>query len=228
MMAKRVVLYARVSTVEQGEGYSLQTQLESCRSYAAERGYVVVAEFTDMHTGTVIDRPGLSELYQLVETGAADVVVVHDIDRLSREFGNQAIIEMEMSKAGLEIEYALGQYEKTAEGDLTKNVKAVIAQYENRQRVERSRRGKRGRAEAGFVLMPAGRAPFGYDYKSEKRKGWLVVNEEQAEIVRMMYRWLIEDGLSTYRIAKKLWQEGILSKGDTGRNFSRVIVIALG
>jgi site-specific DNA recombinase len=120
-----------------------------------------------------------------------------------------------MSKAGLEIEYALGQYAKTAEGDLMKNVKAVIAQYENRQRVERSRRGKRGRAEAGFVLMPAGRAPFGYDYISEKRKGRLEVNEEQAEVVRMMYRWLIEDGLSTYRIAKKLWEEGILSKGDT-------------
>lgn len=101
-----------------------------------------MAEFTDMHTGTEIDRPGLSELYLFVEKNIVDVLIVHDLDRLSREVGNQAIIEMEMARAGLEIEYVLGQYAKTPEGELTKNIKAVIAQYENRQRVERSRRGK--------------------------------------------------------------------------------------
>lgn len=66
-MMKRAVIYARVSTDEQGQGYSLPTQLESCRKYAAERGYVVAEEFTDMHTGTEIERPGLNELYRLVE-----------------------------------------------------------------------------------------------------------------------------------------------------------------
>jgi site-specific DNA recombinase len=213
-MKKRAVIYARVSTVEQGQGYSLPTQLESCRKYAAERGYTVVAEFTDMHTGTEIDRPGLNELYEFVEKNGADLVIVHDLDRLSREVGNQAIIEMEMSRAGLEIEYVLGQYAKTPEGELTKNIKAVIAQYENRQRVERSRRGKRGRVEAGYVLMPAGRAPFGYEYISEKRKGWLVINDEQAEVIRQMYKWMVEDGHSSYIIAHKLFEEGVLSKGD--------------
>jgi len=212
---KQAVIYARVSTVEQGQGYSLPTQVESCRAYAEQRGYSVVAEFTDMHTGTEIDRPGLSALYQLIEKTPVDVIVVHDLDRLSREIGNQAIIETEVSKMGPEIEYVLGQYAKTPEGELTKNVKSVIAQYENRQRVERSRRGKRGRVEAGYVLMTAGRAPFGYDYISQKRKGWLRVNEEQAKVVRQMYQWLIRDGLSSYAIAQKLWEEGILSKGDT-------------
>jgi site-specific DNA recombinase len=214
-MTKRAIVYARVSTDEQGEGYSLPTQVESCRKYAAEQGYTVVAEFTDMHTGTEIDRPGLNELYQFVEKEGADVVIVHDLDRLSREVGNQAIIEMEMSRAGLRIEYVLGQYADTPEGELMKVIKAGIAQYENRQRVERSRRGKRGRVEAGYVLMPTGRAPFGYDYVSEKHKGWLVINDEQAEVVRMMYQWLIRDGLSSYAIARRLWDEGILSKGDT-------------
>lgn len=213
-MKKRGVIYARVSTVEQGQGYSLPTQLDSCRDYAAQRGYLVAAEFTDMHTGTEIDRPGLNQLYQFVEKNTVDVVIVHDLDRLSREVGNQAIIEMEMSRAGLEIEYALGQYAKTPEGELTKNIKAVIAQYENRQRVERSRRGKRGRVEAGYVIVPAGRAPYGYDYVSEKRKGWLVINEEQAEAVRRMYRWLVEDGLSSYAISHKLFEDGVLTKGD--------------
>lgn len=214
-MTKRAVIYARVSTEEQGKGYSLRTQIDSCRQYAEGKGYVVVAEFTDMYTGTELDRPGLTELYQFVEGKTADVVIVHDIDRLSREVSNQAIIEMEMSRAGLKIEYALGQYAETPEGELLKLVKSGIAQYENRQRVERSRRGKRGRVEAGYVLMPTGRAPFGYDYISERHKGWLVVNEEQARVVRMMYEWLTVDGLSSYAIARKLFELGILTKGDT-------------
>lgn len=213
-MSKRAVIYTRVSTEEQGKGYSLSTQIESCHRYADEQGYVVVAEFTDMYSGTELDRPGLKDLYKFVEGKSADVVLVHDIDRLSREVGNQAIIEMEMSRAGLKIEYVLGQYADTPEGELLKLVKSGIAQYENRQRVERSRRGKRGRVEAGYVLMTTGRAPYGYDYVSEKHKGWLVINEEQAEVVRMMYEWLTVEDLSSYAIARRLFEKGILTKGD--------------
>ena len=213
-MSKRAVIYARVSTEEQGKGYSMATQLESCRRYAAEQGHTVVAEFTDMYSGTELDRPGLADLYRFIEGRTADLVIVHDIDRLSREVSNQAIIEMELSRAGLKLDYVIGQYADTPEGELLKLVKAGIAQYENRQRVERSRRGKRGRAAAGYVIVPRGRAPFGYDYLSEKHKGWLVVNEEQAAVVRLIYQWLVDEGLSSYAIARRLFDQGFLTKGD--------------
>ena len=91
------IIYSRVSTEEQGRGYSLPTQVESCRRYAIEKGYKVIAEFQDMHTGTELDRPGLNALYALIEKEPINVLLVHDIDRLSREVGNQAIIEMELS-----------------------------------------------------------------------------------------------------------------------------------
>ena len=213
-MVKRAAIYARVSTDEQGQGYSLPTQLESCRKYATERGYVAVAEFTDTHTGTEIERPGLNDLYRFLEKKGVEVLVVHDLDRLSREVGNQAIIEVEMSRAGVEIEYVLGQYAKTPEGELMKIIKAGIAQYENRQRVERSRRGKIGRAKAGYVLLTPQTTPYGYDYVSEEHKGWLVINEEQAQVVRGIFAWLVEEGLSSYAIARRLWERRIPSKGD--------------
>lgn len=62
--------------------------------------------------------------------------------------------------------------------------------------------------------MPTGRAPFGYDYVSERRRGWLAINEEQAEVIRQMYKWLVDDGLSSYEIARRLFETGILTKGD--------------
>ncbi len=213
-MNNRAVLYARVSTEEQTKGYSLPTQLEACRRYALDKGYQVEREFTDAHTGTELDRPGLNELYQFVETTKVRYLIIYDIDRLSRAVSNQAIIEMEMAKSGISIEYVLGGYTDTPEGELMKIIKSGIAQYENRQRTERSRRGKLGKAKAGYVVCPAGRAPFGYDYVYEDHKGMFVVNEPQARVVRMIYSWLVDDGYSSYAIAKKLWEEGILSKGD--------------
>ena len=213
-MTMRAVLYARVSTDEQGKGYSLPTQLEALRKYAQGKKNVIVGEFSDTHTGTELDRPGLNQVYSFIEKEGADCLIVYEIDRLSREVGNQAIIEMEMAKAGVQIEYVLGQYDNSAEGELMKLIKSGIAQYENRQRVERSRRGKMGRARAGYVICPGARAPFGYDYKSEPHKGWFVINEREAEAVRKMYAWTTQEGLSSYRVAKRLWQENILTRGD--------------
>lgn len=213
-MTKRAIIYVRVSTEEQGKGYSLQTQIEKCREFASKAGYIIVAEFQDMHTGTELDRPGLSELYQYVERNGADALIVYDIDRLSREVGAQAVIEMEMARLGVEIKYVLGSYDSSPEGELMKLIKAGIAQYENRQRVERMRRGKLGKARAGYVVCAGPGAPFGYTYVSAPHKGWLVINEQEAEVVRKIYQWLTEDGLSSYAISRKLWEEHILTRGD--------------
>lgn len=213
-MAKNAVIYARVSTDEQGRGYSLPTQIDGCKKYAEEHGYILLATFQDAYTGTTLERPGLTELYEFIDTHPVNVLLVYDIDRLSRDVGNQAIIEMEMAQANVEIEYVLGRYAKTPEGELMKLIKSGIAQYENRQRVERSRRGKRGRAQAGYVICPANRAAFGYTYHSEPHRGWLEINEKEAEVVRMIYDWLIVEGLSTYKIARRLWEQQILSRGD--------------
>lgn len=133
----------------------MQTQLESCKTYAQEQGYAVVAEFTDYHTGTEIDRPGLNQLLHFVATQDVDIVIVHDLDRLSREPAYQAIIEMELTGSGVHVDYVLGQYEDSPEGDLTKMIKSAISKYENYQRVERSRRGKQGRARSGYVIWIA-------------------------------------------------------------------------
>jgi len=54
-MNNAAAIYTRVSTDEQGKGYSLPTQLENCRQYAAKQGYAVEAEFSDEYSGTELD-----------------------------------------------------------------------------------------------------------------------------------------------------------------------------
>ena len=85
-------------------------------------------------------------------------------------------------------------------------MKQGIAVYENRQRVERSRRGKDGRVRAGHVLVAA-RPAYGYRYVGGERTGTLEPDPDEAPIVRRIFRWCVDDGLTTYEIAKRLHAE---------------------
>src|SRR5215208_3530816 len=177
------IVYCRVSTDEQSRGYSLPTQEESCRRYCADHGYTVVGVFHDAHSGTELDRPGLNATIEAVATLKPAVVVLHDVDRLGREFIVQAIAERELTKHGARIEYTLGGNTETGDGVLLKGVKQALAVYENYQRVERSRRGKTGRAKAGNVLVAA-RPAYGYHYVSGDHTGTLEANPDEAAIVQ--------------------------------------------
>lgn len=214
MTSERCILYTRVSSDEQTRGYSLQTQEASCRRHAAERGYLVTGHFQDAHSGTELDRPGLNAAIEAVDATKPEVVLLHDVDRLGREIIVQAIAERDLTRHGARIEYVLGGGSATPEQELLKMVKAGIAVYENRQRVERSRRGKNGRVQAGFPLVAA-RPAYGWKYIPGKRTGALVPHPEEAPVVRRIYEWCANDGLSCYEISRRLFEEKIPTRADT-------------
>ena len=224
-MNKKAAIYSRVSTDEQVKGYSLQTQMEACLAYAKERGYDVVGTFSDDYTGAAIDRPELNNLRDFMVHNQLDVVIVYDIDRLARKSAYQFLIEEEFKRAGIAIEFVMGQYEDTDEGRLQKQIKGVIAEYERAKILERSKRGKRGKAKSGFVLTGA-RPPYGYKVKSEAHKAWLEIDESEAAIVQMVYDWYLrgdEKGapMSANSIAVRLTKLGILTRGDKQSHFAK-------
>lgn len=119
----------------------------------------------------------------------------------------------------------MAQYEDTDEGRLQKQIRGVIAEYEKAKILERSKRGKRGKAKSGFVLTGA-RPPYGYKVKSEPHKAWLEVDESEAAIVRMIYDWYLrgdESGLpmSANGIAKRLTKLSIPTRGDKQSHFAK-------
>ncbi len=69
---KRAVLYMRVSTVDQHP----ETQLHDLRQLAAQRGYEIVAEYTDRISGVKARRPGLDEMMKEARRGRFDIVLV--------------------------------------------------------------------------------------------------------------------------------------------------------
>ncbi len=216
-----VAIYARVSQDEQSKGYSLPTQLEGCRNYADEHGCTVVGEFSDDFTGTSLDRPELDKVRALAQAGSIQKVVVYELDRLARGMVKQILLEEELAKMGVTVEYVLADYENNPEGRLQKNVRAVVAEYEREKIIERSTRGKKGRAKAGSV-NPGRVSRYGYKYtpNPEGHKGTYVIVDEEAKIVQLMYSWYVhgdEQGqkMGMNKIAKRLTEMRIPTRFDT-------------
>lgn len=224
-MSKRAVIYARVSTDDQAKGYSLKTQVDAGYQYAASRGYTVVETFQDDYTGASLDRPALNALRAFVAADSVGVVIVYDVDRLARKSIYQMLIEEELRRAGAVVEYVNGQYADTDEGRLQKQIRGAIAEYEKAKIVERSKRGKRGKAQSGFVVTGA-RPPYGYRVRTEPHKAWLEIDEDEAAVVRLIYQWYLQgDGrqgpMSMNAIATRLTEMHIPTRGDRAPHFAK-------
>src|SRR5919108_2381970 len=156
-------IYVRVSTEDQGKGFSIPTQIEACQQLAAAEGYRVPESHVLIDegiSGTTMDRPGLRTLRDLVNTKAIAAVVVHDPDRLSRNLGHQLLLAEEFERASVKLLIVSHPMEQGPEGWLFFQMRGALAEYERAKTLERTRRGKIGRAKAGHP--PGGQVPLGY------------------------------------------------------------------
>ena len=112
-------------------------------------------------SGATLDRPALEALRDLVASGAVDTVLVWSVDRLSRNFAYQILLQEEFARAGAEVVFVQEPDDATPQGMLLRQMLSVISEYERTQIVERSRRGKLHRARQGSLNMLT-RAPYGY------------------------------------------------------------------
>jgi site-specific DNA recombinase len=216
-MKKRAVLYARVSSDDRSrDGRNLAGQLEMAREYAQKKGYAIVAELAEDDrgaSGASFELPQLGEVLEMAEAGDFDVLVPREIDRLSRNLAKQLIVEEELTRRGVAVDYVLGDYPDTPEGRLNKHIRATIAEYEREKIVERMARGRRLKVKAGNVMVN-GLPPYGYDPAEVDGKSTLVISEQEAKTVRLVYQWYIkgdDEGqrMSLTAIARKLTEMGI-------------------
>jgi site-specific DNA recombinase len=191
-MSRRAILYARVSTEDQAEkGYSLPTQLEACRKYAEQREFTILIELMDDCSGTIAvnERPAGKRIYELVNAGAADALILYTHDRTARD---EKVIEYLLFKAylyerGVELHYAdTGLDPYTLEGNLVGYIKSHYAAEERKKIGERTMRGKRAKAKAG-KWVGASKPPYGYRYEGMRKDKRLVINEQEAAVVRRIY-----------------------------------------
>jgi len=202
-------IYVRVSTEDQGKGFSIPTQLESCRKLAHRESYTVPEAHVLIDeglSGTTMDRPGLRHLRDLVHARTIAAIVVYDPDRLSRNLGHQLLLAEEFERASVKLLIVSHPMEQGPEGWLFFQMRGALAEYERAKILERTRRGSVARIEAGHPW--GGRAPLGYRYVSEPHGGRFEINEEEASLVRRMYAMCLA-GMPTRAIARQLTAEQV-------------------
>jgi site-specific DNA recombinase len=206
-MMKRAVLYARVSKDDtQNDSRNLQGQLDMCRDYADAHGYRIVEELAEDDrgaSGAVFDLPKLSQAITMARNGEYDILITRELDRFARKLSKQLIIEEELRRHGVTIEYVLGEYPDTPEGNLMKNVRATVAEYEREKIRERMNRGRIQKVKAGSV-MTHGRAPYGYRLQEVGSLWNLEIYEPEAEIVRLIFAWYTEEKPGIIGVVRRL------------------------
>src|ERR1051325_10845654 len=155
-MSTRAVTYARVSSDDRSKGgRNLSGQLEMCRDYCDKRGYSIIAELAEDDrgaSGASFELEKLNVVLEMARHRQFDVLVVRELDRLSRNLAKQLIIEEELKNCGVRIEYVLGEYDDTPEGGLMKNIRATVAEYERLKIAERNTRGRIRKVKTGSVM----------------------------------------------------------------------------
>lgn len=202
----RAAIYARVSTQEQVDGTSLESQRVECTAYCDRSGWTVVDEYVDAGvSGAKESRPGLDRLMDAARAGEIDVVVVSKLDRFGRSLRHLVNGLADLEDLGVQfVSVAEAIDSTTAVGKLYRHILAAFAEFERSRITERMLAGHLGAARLG--KWPGGPAPWGYRLVQHP-DGYgktLEPDPEEAKIIRTAVSLVLDDGLSPYGAAKRL------------------------
>jgi len=220
-MDKPAVIYARVSSDQQKENHTIQSQTEALIKYAKTHGYAVPPawQFQDEgYSGATLQRPGLEAVRDLAAAGQIAAVLVYSPDRLSRKYAYQVLLAEEFARCGVDLVFLQSPSTASAEDQLLVQFQGMLAEYERAQIAERSRRGKRHRAQQGSINVLCG-APYGYRYikKTDTSAAYYQVIEAETGVVRAIFDWYTRTGLSIGAITRELNQRQIPTRSGNGR-----------
>jgi site-specific DNA recombinase len=218
---KSVALYARVSSEQQAQQATVESQIAALKQRAEADGHLVLPHdiyVDDGFSGATLVRPALERLRDRVAESGLDVLYVHSPDRLARRYAYQVLLLDELKNHGAQVVFLLGPSGQSAEDELLVQVQGMIAEYERAKILERSRRGKLHRARQGLI-NPLAAAPYGYLYvrKTDGMPAAYQVLLHEAKVVRRIYDSLVGDQKSIGQIARELNAEGIATRRGAPR-----------
>lgn len=208
-----VAFYARVSTQRQENEQTIDTQILAIKDFAKANGHTIVKEYKDEGwSGTILARPALDELRLDAKKKIWEAVIVYDPDRLARKYSYQSLIIDELEEAGIKVLFVTTPPAKNDEDKLLYGVKGLFAEYERARITDRFRLGKLRKAREGNIVTTE--APYGYTYisKQGQRQGYYKINPTEAQVVKMIFSWIGEQGLTIRKVIVKLQELNIMPR----------------
>ena len=179
----KVWLYYRLSRDEDEELNSLKNQRKIIYNFAVSNGHEVVGEsFDDNVSGMHFNREGIDKIYEVVEAGKIEAIIVKDLSRLGRHRTQTALFIDYLREHDVRVLSATENIDTFNENDdLIIGFKGLVNDFYARDGSRRVRTGYRQKQKEGIVTIP----PFGY-FKDKNTKKVVVV-EEAAETVRLIF-----------------------------------------
>ena len=179
----KVWLYYRLSRDEDDELNSLTNQRKIIYEYAVTKGHEVVGEsFDDNVSGMHFNREGIDKIYEVVEAGKIEAIIVKDLSRLGRHRTQTALFIDYLREHDVRVLSATENIDTFNENDdLIIGFKGLVNDFYARDGSRRVRTGYRQKQKEGIVTIP----PFGY-FKDKNTKKVVIV-EEAAETVRLIF-----------------------------------------
>ena len=215
---KRGVIYARVSTEQQEKERTIESQIADLEAYC-RANHILIAEryIDDGYSGALLPRPELDRLRDDAQQKRFETVVIHSVDRLSRNHIHAGIVKEELEKHGAEILFLNAPSTDTPEGQLLFDIQSVVAQYEKEKIKERTRRGRLFRARQGQIVGHM--TPYGYRYVKTTDQRTYRIEEEEADVIRLIFDLYVKQDHSIRAISKALYARQIPAPkgGETWR-----------
>ena len=203
------VIWARVSSREQREGYSLDAQIRICRAKAEREGLTVVREFVVAESAKRgAERIAFNEMYDWVRRNARKeaigLILSHKLDRVCRNMRDAVRMQELEDKHGVKLGFVDNEFGPGAAGTLSFNVMAAVAQYYSDNLRTEVLKGQDEKARQGW--LPSG-APFGYMNVPDRDEP-IQPHPEQAKTVIRIFELYSRGNMTLELMAEKLAAEG--------------------
>ncbi|MBS3938773.1 MAG: recombinase family protein [Peptococcaceae bacterium] len=207
---RRTAAYARVSTDSEEQLTSYEAQVDYYTKYIKERAdWEFVRIYTDegISATNTNKRDGFKQMVADALAGQIDLIITKSVSRFARNTVDSLVTVRKLKEKGVEVYFEKENiYTLDSKGELLITIMSSLAQEESRSISENVTWGQRKRMADGKISLPYGQF-LGYE-KGEDRLPRIV--ESEAEIVRMIFRLLIE-GKTPSAIARELASQGIAS-----------------
>ena len=225
----RAAVYARVSTEEQKEGQTVDSQVAELEEFAAANGWKVAGAYKDEGwSGSIMARPALDRLRDDARLGRFDAVLINDVDRLARDVAHLGVIKRDLERQNLRVVFRKFPSEVGPMANLMVNILGSFAEFERELICDRTRRGRRHKVERRKEYLGSNSA-YGYQYRRMDRingePGRLSVEPQEARIVRNIFEWVDAERLSAGRIARRLNEQRVPPRSSAAWGKSSVLRI---
>lgn len=200
---KRAIAYARFSSDLQREE-SIDAQLRAIRKYCDENDFVLLATYADKGiSGTSDNRPEFQRMISAATKGDVDAVIVHKLDRFARNRYDSAFYKNILKKNNVKLISVLENLQDSPESVILESVIEGMNEYYS---LNLSREVRKGLQENALECKVTGGPPaLGYSVDRATQK--YVINEYEAEAIRMIFRMYL-DGYSYTEIIDALNAKG--------------------